>query len=617
MNRITRSVFLLIVISSPFNPLLTKRAYAAAGQCGAANSTVPAPVEPIAGLCSAGTATIPAISGAYPGTGWSWSCIGSNGGSTAACSVPRQTVDASQTVYVATPANGGNDTWSCGTTASPCATITWAANNIGNYKSGTVDVVVHGGTYAATYVSNSTSRITSGNYIRVYPYRGEAAIIDGTVTDVHGVTDVTGTRTLVMLGSYVEFGGFEVRNLPNNTTSGATMAQLGNYGIGGWNSHHDQIINNTVHDISGGGIAVAGTSPAAGSAPPYPVPAASNSHDHLIQGNTVYNTSLENAPPAMPVNTTPVGGVDVVVSENGVNLDCGPDGMACRAWNPAIMLWWDHNSVVAGNTLRNNYGEGINPVMTDGTLIAGNKISDSYSIDLYLNITQNNIATNNLIYYTGAFDTWPHYAFSGIVLARECYYPSSNPSTSVQGYTCVTAQPPMNNNKISNNIVIGRQFGLRYQDYGAAGGLQNTLIANNSFVNQSLGAINIGVGSPALDSFSGNVTENNIFYGAEALFGSYGTLPSSGISFNKNLWFNNTSWSAPTWVAGSSTNSLFSNPLFIGSSITPGAASDFVPTDYALSAISPAKGTAFTDPQVTVDFSNKSRTAPYSIGAFQ
>ena len=54
------------------------------GACGAANG-IAVSSAPTTGLCSTGTAS--SVGGSGP---WSWSCTGSNGGSTAQCSAPRQ-----------------------------------------------------------------------------------------------------------------------------------------------------------------------------------------------------------------------------------------------------------------------------------------------------------------------------------------------------------------------------------------------------------------------------------------------------------------------------------------------------------------------------------------------
>jgi hypothetical protein len=64
------------------NTITVTSATAVNGSCGSANG-VPTSTAPTTNLCSAGTAS--AVSGSGP---WSWSCAGSNGGTTAQCSAP-------------------------------------------------------------------------------------------------------------------------------------------------------------------------------------------------------------------------------------------------------------------------------------------------------------------------------------------------------------------------------------------------------------------------------------------------------------------------------------------------------------------------------------------------
>lgn len=62
------------------------------GMCGSASSTTPVESEPTSDLCSTGNATdVELAEGSY-----SWSCEGTNGGSTAQCSVPAVVVDNDQ-----------------------------------------------------------------------------------------------------------------------------------------------------------------------------------------------------------------------------------------------------------------------------------------------------------------------------------------------------------------------------------------------------------------------------------------------------------------------------------------------------------------------------------------
>ena len=67
------------------------------GGCGSANGTSQSNA-PTSGLCSSGTASV--VSGTGP---WNWSCVGSNGGSTASCSAPVSVMGVNG---VCGPANG-------------------------------------------------------------------------------------------------------------------------------------------------------------------------------------------------------------------------------------------------------------------------------------------------------------------------------------------------------------------------------------------------------------------------------------------------------------------------------------------------------------------------------
>ena len=86
------------------------------GVCGSSNGQTFA-TAPTTNLCSAGTAT--AVSGSGP---WTWSCTGSNGGSTANCSANKTT--GTPSIRVISP-NGG-ETWTTGSTHN----ITWTSSNL-------------------------------------------------------------------------------------------------------------------------------------------------------------------------------------------------------------------------------------------------------------------------------------------------------------------------------------------------------------------------------------------------------------------------------------------------------------------------------------------------------
>jgi hypothetical protein len=46
-----------------------------------------------------------------------------------------------------------------------------------------------------------------------------------------------------------------------------------------------------------------------------------------------------------------------------------------------------------------------------------------------------------------------------------------------------TPGKPLSNVRITNNISYGGQFGFYYDNYGAGSGMQNSIVANNTFAN--------------------------------------------------------------------------------------------------------------------------------------
>jgi hypothetical protein len=156
------------------------------------------------------------------------------------------------TFYVSTSGSDSN----LGTVNQPLRTITHAANLAAPGDT----VVVRGGTYnqAVTISTNGTS----GAPITFQPYNGEHVTIDGS-----GLS--SSTNSLVNIyANYIKFQGFEVANSPG-------------HGLSAWATHDVSILNNNVHDGRTTAIYVGGDS-------------IGQSHDNLIQGNSVYNNVLSN-----------------------------------------------------------------------------------------------------------------------------------------------------------------------------------------------------------------------------------------------------------------------------------------------------------------------------------
>ncbi|MFT3785456.1 MAG: right-handed parallel beta-helix repeat-containing protein [Tepidisphaeraceae bacterium] len=234
-------------------------------------------------------------------------------------------------LYVATT---GSDS-AAGSLAAPYATIARAASAA---KPGD-NVYVRGGTYmpGGTNQIFIGSKGTASAHITFQPYNNEKVVLDG--------TNLAGKDLVSIMGSYVDFGGFEVRN---SQAIGIVLV----------NASYIRIFNNVVHDNSKLGIAAWGASQSAWT-------------NVLVEGNTVYN----NVKGYIPTGDNATGGFTGTGFTYGQNL------------------------VFRNNTVYHNYGEGIT---TDGVggsvVIEDNTMYDNRSMNIYLMQTSNAVIQRNLLY---------------------------------------------------------------------------------------------------------------------------------------------------------------------------------------------------------------------------
>lgn len=336
--------------------------------------------------------------------------------------------------------------------------------------------------------------------------------------------------------------GMSVNSLVNINANyinfqGFEVANSPGHGFVAYATHNVGILNNDVHGGVTTAIWVGGDS-------------LGQSYSNLIQGNSVYNNVLSNQ------------------TRNGT-------------WGQGITANISDNTQIIGNSVYDNYGEGIGSLMSSGVTIAGNTLHDNFSMNIYGDNAPDTLVDGNFIYSTGntAFYINGHQA-EGIGFARE--------NTSIAR--------TLDAETIINNIDVGDRDGFYYGNYERGGGLQNSLIANNTFVNDTNAALNIEA-----DAASGNRIENNIFYRASS--GSLALGSAAGYSLDYNDWFG----ALPGVFAGS--NDLLSDPMMV----SPGSLS---PDAYRLQSGSPAIGAGATLSQSASDFSGTPRVVPYDIGAF-
>lgn len=382
-------------------------------------------------------------------------------------------------------------------------------------------VNVRGGVYKETPQISSVNG-TASSRIVIQSHPGETATFDGTGT-ARNVNVIT-----LYKSSFVDVVGFEVKN-------------AGQIGICSWGSHHVRILRNTVHHSWRNGIYVGWD-------------AFGVSYDNTVDGNTVFNNVLENANRAFP---------------NG-------------GWATGVSMNYTDRGIVTNNRIYENDGEGIVTILSKGTLIEGNELSDNFSVGIYVDNARNVKVNANLMYSTGNSRYYRiGYPASGMATANE-HYAHSLPSS---------------DNTFTNNIVINSRWGFFYGAYDAGGGLKNATVANNTFYKAASTMIWI-----EKDTHSGNVFENNIFY----QLGGQGMLDvnGGGVTYRNNVWYG-----APVTIANAA--DVIADPRFVN-------AGGLKASDYKLTALSPAINSgADLSAKIRDDFFGTTRSSRFDIGAHQ
>ncbi|HEY9742429.1 MAG TPA: right-handed parallel beta-helix repeat-containing protein [Coleofasciculaceae cyanobacterium] len=384
-------------------------------------------------------------------------------------------------------------------------------------------VYVRGGTYYITRGQYIASVGTASAHITYQSYPGETAIIDGSKV-------TTGSLDLVdVTGQYNDFKNFELRNAKR-------------YGLLSFRGKHIQLIKNVIHNSQQNGINVSSDS------------GLTSASDIRIDGNTVYDNGL---------------------------------GSTATTWPQGIASYKASNITIVNNRVYQNYGEGIDFVLTNGGLAANNIVYDNFNANMYLDNASNVTMEKNLIYTTN----------------NKKFYRDGQPATGIQAANePYDMSNPLNKVTIRNNIVIGGKTGFLYGTYGNGGGLKNFVIANNTFYKAPLTMLFL----PKDAGHQNNLIANNIFHqtGGGTMIMDF--TANSAFKFQNNLWYGGNAGPA----AG--IGDVKADPQFV----KPGS---LVATDYKLKTGSPAidAGTKLT--QVTDDFAKVTRPQgkAYDIGAYE
>ena len=186
-------------------------------------------------------------------------------------------------------------------------------------------------------------------------------------------------------------------------------------------------------------------------------------------------------------------------------------------WGSGIKVRESNSVLIQGNTVYNNYGEGLG---TRGIniVIRGNVVYNNYSVNIYTN-SENALIERNFVYCT------PNSGFErnglpavGIGLAEEYF----------AGWGA-----RLKNARVINNIVGYCRHGVRYMGADAGvigGGLKNSVIAHNTMYGSTNAALSIVYESAQ----AGNLIANNIIWQAQNNLTAIDNPV--GLAFQNNLW---------------------------------------------------------------------------------
>ena len=441
-------------------------------------------------------------------------------------------------VYYASPTGSGTI---CSST-SPCS----LASGLNKIISGDT-LYLKSGTYLGA-VSLTKSNIT----LATAPGEPSQALISGDLNR-NGIADPGDTNP-----SLLEIRGNSV------TVDNIEVAFAGRSGvfITGTGS---TIKNSRIHDIWSAGIYLRGPKT-------------------VVEGNTVWRA----------VESNYCGGGQ----ERGCNGD----------WNVAIVVGDSSataapgiapNSIIRGNTVFHNSGEGIDCEHNDHVTIEDNTVYDNWALGIYLDQCSFVTIRNNLVYYTNDRNWW-----------RDSNYPADAISISnegIAGYEIVG-----HDRQVYNNIIIGGYSNLNFYVHS---GMPNAYLSNDLFANNTL----INSQGPATDTYGVKIKKaphqntlfyNNLVYEPIGVIASIGNS-NGGITFSNNLWSK-----SPPASAISPTDIITQNPGLADPNHSIDAG-NVLANWYTLTDGSPAINAGVYISQVTTDYFGTTRSNPPDIGAHE
>jgi hypothetical protein len=243
-------------------------------------------------------------------------------------------------------------------------------------------------------------------------------------------------------------------------------------------------------------------------------------------------------------------------------------------------------ATIRHNTVWENWGEGISSFEANQVIIEDNISHDNWSTNIYISDSTNILCQRNFVYMSPGSYIFFNGSYMGIMMGDEKY------------------TPPSANITIINNIAYGNMKNLSWFQGVQGGGMNNVLIANNTFVNSlsnDMGHRNVDIGSGSHQNvrfFNNVILQEN-------------SLPIEDITDNPQVVLSNNLWSQSPRAIILGTGDIVADPLL------QHTGGPFTPDWFRLTSLSPAINKALKLPEVLVDYFNTLRDAYPDIGAIE
>jgi hypothetical protein len=239
-------------------------------------------------------------------------------------------------------------------------------------------------------------------------------------------------------------------------------------------------------------------------------------------------------------------------------------------------------ATIRNNTVWESWGEGISSYEADQVTIENNIAYDNYTANIYISDSTNVLCQGNFVYTNPASDLFDYGPHVGIMLGDERYKPPSSDIT------------------VINNIAYGNNRNFYWWRGVQGGGMQNVLIANNTFVNSiHRSGVMIAEGDHQNVRFTNNIIQQD------------GLLPVILAWSHPEVAYSFNLWSKIPLSLASGPGDVIGDPKLTETG------KPFSPAWFEVTALSPAWNKAQVLPEVELDFYSSTRDKRPDMGALE